>query len=721
MPDKIEFNHGDSSWYVGGKKVSPFVSKDVLQFPDGRSIPIAKLTEQLGPEVTNQWITPEAEIKPPQIGGQEDIFGSRVSNILESVRSKLPKPIADLSRRPGVLLGLAGATINPMLAIAGGALGNLAEQQQAGEVNPLETAVQTGIDLGGIYAGEIPTRLLASKLSPRLVGSYTPGTRLFSKEAGELAPTLREKAIAVLGSKLNKSTPEEIASLYEQVPGTTTTYLKALEPTVGEITGSGFAQFVENALENRGISNIQAGQKIKVGELIGQLRGRQLGTRAIQKEIPQEILGKEIQEGMRAGRESLKGEQRVIWNGIRSVLDENKVTVPVVVGKEPSTILDAAGNATMQDIVEPRTFRGLIDTTNTQSVLGKYKDMIEGIFSEDKIKSMPDRLAAKYNLVKQTLLDFSEPTTIKLEGGASAELYKKEFEVAKNIRTSIEGILRNKKAMDWTFDEKILGEISSALGQDIEKGAEQFGISDLLTTANKLRKKQQEIYPSNVTAFIERNRYQDAYSSEIIPKVIGSSERTREIWNATPLTQRPIIKASAFEKAIETSSTAKPNSFDADKFYNTITDANSGYRVIFSPDELKNFKDFANAVGKVSEPYRETGKTAFEIRRASIALNAGAGVVSSLARGGPTAGLITGALGNTIIFSAKDFAKAFLKPGVAKLSIELAKVDPTSQKAKLMTKALLYSLRGTRVMMGINPDFMHPGFVNDQGQVQKQD
>lgn len=683
--------------------------------------------------------TPEVDLRGPHIsqGPLADIEKNLPRNTPNWIRDIFTNPTDILSTFgsfvPGKLGSILGAGI-------GATVGELGKNIEAG--NPVISSDQVTEMIPNILSntaaavgGELLSRPVA-KFAGKVFGPRTPGTRLFSAEGNALAPKLRNKLTALWAGHFKNITPEEEAALHEIVPGTNKTWEDYLQLTVGQRTGFGGAKFAEQVGPKKEYKQRILEQADKIDEFKAYLRGKFLQQGPTYTPVPNYIYGRGIQRDISQERTALKNAQNSIWNRINTILDDpaNKTPLKVVIGfnevEQPVMIQGVNGGlvpkidpttlkvvTTKQKIpvTVDRIYKGLMPTNNTQTYISGIKDNINNIFSEDNLLKMSEKLRDKYTLLYKQIKEFTNPTMVVDANGQVVPQLGKEWTMAKDIKTEIGNILHNKKPADWTNNERMLGGIEEALEKDMAQYAQDHGFNSLYETAKSLRTTQGNLYSPRVMNFLFDNRRQKAYADKIIPAAINHPEAALEFKAALTPNKINDLKGGMLETAFDKAMMGKPDNFNPEAFRKEITDRNKGYLALFEPAEIGALNNFARTVGRVANSEGNAGKTAFEIRRFSMLLNLGSGVTTSVIKGAVSPATIASASGSVILLSLGDFSKVLLHPGTAKLAGQLARMDPNSPQARLISKGILYTLRGARIMIGPDKDHLEEGFIDQNG------
>ena len=716
----VTYNKATKKYYRDGVEWDPA--------SEGFTVKKEELEKYLGPPKSIAGIS-GVKAKEPGI----------MPDFLEDLRFSSPRvykhivePIVENPGATGSIVGGALTMGNPLGFAGGGVAGNLlglAYNRLTGRNSePISTEEALGIGAQGLLdatmtgAGDIPAQILSKKLGTKVAGSYTPG--IVGSEAGLTIP---ERMGAWLTNRFRKSTAEDIAPVYSQSPSGVP-YIDRMKYSAGDLSQSPLIEWGEKGFQGDTIAALKREQEDIKGRMLDEFRGNILsGGDVIQPHpipvgpITQEAYGGAIQEGLKGGLKDIKGQQTLAWDTIKANLDRSTTKHQIATKFETKEFKDPNSGSIIKitqpsaDGIKEVEYRGLIPTTETQSKLEEFAPAISKIFSDDAIQSLPtESLRTKYKLVKDMLENFMKPVK-EMRGGQLVDLTGKEFEQLKNARTGLNNIYYRVKKLGRTDDERMLKEVTSAMTKDLDDGAASLGIAEPWERANKLRVEQGKMYPENVLKNVFRSRSQEAYAQDIVPNSIGHAEKTTEIYQALPNDHKQYYRAGAFEKLIKDSTTAE-GGLDNVKFKNLVNDIDSGYRVVFTPAERKQFTEFAKAVGLTTREGSTVGLSALNYRRGYIALNLTSGLGAWALTGQPSYGLASAGMSGTALIGLKNFAKVFTRPNVARTAIELAKLDPNSPKAKLMSKSILHLLRGARVMFGTGEGF-YPAVISEDGRI----
>jgi hypothetical protein len=480
--------------------------------------------------------------------------------------------------------------------------------------------------------------------------------------------------------------------------------------TVGEALGSKPLQDMERQLGGSDLIAIRDAQKAEQEKVLNVLRGRTNAT-------PVEI-GKAGQKSLGDAFASSDGKVKQAYTQFqKEVIEPNTRDIKVIQGyTEPSAsgLLDANGQPVMSartPIIETRKVELPVPLVGTKSFADAKGAELAKFLSPEEFETLPTYLQAKYKSVNKLLQDVVQPTEIMAADGTTQSLAFKEYNTLKEIRTQLGDLIGSTEGNK----KRIFSQLSSAIDKDIEatlKATDPTGKATALRDkANALYAEHKDIYDPVMKRVykdgdVSLRQYEDPSAmfaaADTDPKV------ARQLRAAFKPTDLPVLKTGMMSQAIDKAFDPASGTFNVDELINKISAADSPYKSVFTPYELKATEELLRAVRGQNTLGMQAGR-AIDFNQGRIALAVG-GALPGLLLGHDVKSRLEGAAGGAVVLGLAPSMfvnKILLNPTNARLVIDLAKTSANSPKANAIVQTLLKgALRGTQV--SIQPEGKEP-------------
>lgn len=672
--------------------------------------------------------------------------GTTEAQITEAImkehgQSTSPAPKVDTEpyapeRNKGILSNLIGGAVTAPIEVGKGLL-NL---QNGGELSPLTTT------LGGM-AGGTPGAFVGSvagQAAEQMVQGHKPnplgiiGNALGDVGANYLLDKgMRSGANAFrefqnqrasgqpLSEAVKESTFKTLFPTHTQEVDTAAIagYQDKFKPTVGQATGSPFANFIEGAFAKTKKLARQKEQSEAVTSEIDRLRKTITGSK---KPTSESQRGETAQNLILSNRSDVRSREKAAYDLTQNIKNKNVVDIEEVVGKKSTGIIDPNTGQPMEALETKTRSIAPVELNQTVGFAVADKLRLDDIFNETKLQSLPPFLQRRYSQAKQALDDVLRPVNIIDSNGQPSEVAGlRDYDTAVKARSEIGKIVFDKPEVNYTDQDRILLRIYNSLGKDIENSVKKWpnGGGDMqlaLSEANKITRQKFETFNTRVMGAVKRNRTESAYPSEFYDKAFKNQDSAREFLTALG-DDKPAKKEMAgayFETLLKDAVNTADGKFYPDKIIHALKDIDSPAKVVFTARQQSTLENFARAVRVISDKDSGAGQVALRIREGSFALNAASGLLTAAGEQALTSGTKRSLLGTAILIGARPISNTLLNEKNAALATRLTKIKPDTPEAKFAARALLLSMKGEQVKLNIPNVGIFDATINNEGKVQ---
>lgn len=559
----------------------------------------------------------------------------------------------------------------------------------------------------GSFSGDLIRKMMQQQRLPsggEIAGSaITSIPDAFTGVAGEslatTQPLLRAKLAKMMfarGSGNAAKVAERDAAL-QMVSGA--------NPSVGQMTGSRVASFMENNFAPSASRELKNGSMEAVGREFENLTPGTMETRA-----------GSVRDALKVGKNQLENKIGNADASLRALGNHNTVSYDIVTGQEPSGLFDANGNAILKDVVENKKIQGPIYLSNTVRDADAFLAGMRrnyGAKSNVALVDLPALPESERKLVNlaQNISDTKSTDPIKNWNGPIAEQISSSGVHPINLDTALEwktstGELGFKKPIGGNNIQRLWKNLNRSLDSDIStsipnwQGGQQA--NQFYGTRNALNAQRQSLYISKAPAtkgLLESSGItsgtgdiQEILSDPVkLGKALaGSSNRetTRQDLLGSWIENVYSNAKSYDEKALTTK-------FDSAGPMNAFLDPKNEKilnRLLPNAQDKQNLGQFFKSVAVLNPGEQMSNSLAIRAaRNASY-------IAMPLLSGAYSSGLGVGIAG--IEIGLNQFTKrVLLNPEVARLIPRLSSLPSSSPEGRAISRLIFTALKGTEVSL----------------------
>ncbi len=581
---------------------------------------------------------------------------------------------------PGVLGGMGGVAGGVPGAAIGGGIGSLIENLPSimqGNIKEATPNVLGEAALQGGFQGAAP--IIGAGLS---------------------------RAGSAIGQRLSSFPIRDLAG---DVPSIVRTGVPA---SVGQVTGSPFAQFFERNL-GPAKTKIALGheQQDFMSDLAHQLR---IKFTQPEKILPQRARGAipDVEEIGQAAQKAIKSNFREVQRDVTQLYGQVKFdaeraqqTFQRKTGEVPAGWNAQGQFEAAKPIFEGVTVKGPIDYSPVAQSLKTVKPELDKL-----IEGLPQDTPGKWRLnqFKKVVDDLVTPK-IDAQGN---EVYISDWSVIKQFRTQVNDALNKKIFGDLKYEESGLKKIADSLGPVIEDSVKNLwepaapGALRRLQEANEANIIKKEIFNPRVRKEVYGSRANPADASQIFNTARDNPEAAGEMIKAlSPEGQRE-IRSQFYEDIIKKSPESALEALKSPQ-----------YKKVFSSSDRADLADFFRATRRVKPEDSHLGS--YSVARVAAYTGIGLGVGGGEYLMNDKSFPVYSLAGATFLFGGRQFAKnVLLNPRFARAASRLARLDPDANESKFLRKTILTAMRGTEFTLKLANGDEQKAKVTQEGKIQ---
>ena len=353
-----------------------------------------------------------------------------------------------------------------------------------------------------------------------------------------------------------------------------------------------------------------------------------------------------------------------------------------------------------------------VDYNNAYVAMRQYEPIINDLFGESNMQSLPKSFVEPYKEAKRLIDDVKQTTKILRKGEKKADLPAsiKTFRAAQVELEAIDRFLAgigDEVPIELSEPKQILTGIRDGIEADINAaiaGWQQGGrAARARTTAQQVRREREKLFPDPVRAAIRGN------PSEFFDRAISNVDEATKAKNA--------LSANGNEKVADELMAEEywirmlKESDDPTKWVTKLT--KDPVAPVFLGSRHGRLLEFGRAAENAARQ-SGGGEAALKVKEGGLAIT---GIASLLANTVNYAAK-RAAVGASVLLGGRQIAKALMSDRNSKLALRLMKVKPESAEAKYAIKTILLGLKGQQIQMQI-PNFgRFPAFINDDGKLE---